>query len=166
MIPWAQRSIEVQSLLNPGFCSVLLWKAAQSYHSVESHPVLPFELAFLVLPMTLHRETRETMPRTVRTSLAVWVTQEPILRATIADRAKTMVPITREALLFASMHGMMTLSNGLLLPQSAWNQKVVQSIGTCTDEVKECVKRAEFLGRWFANTGSPETVMATIGVRP
>lgn len=166
MIPWAQRSIEVQSLLNPSFCSVLLWKSALAYQREEGNLKLPFELGFLVLPMTLHRETRETIPRSIRTSLAVWVAHEPLIRATIADRAKTMVPFTREAILFASSHGLVTLSNGLLDANTNWSRKVAQGISDCSNEVKECIKGAEFLGRWFASVGSPETVMATIGICP
>lgn len=166
MIPWTQRSVEVQSLLNPGLCSVLLWKAALAYQNSEKSGKLPFELAFLILPMTLHRGTREALPRTVKTSLAVWVDQEPILRATIADRARALVPITRDALLFGSIHGILAHSSGLLHADPAWNTRVTQGTSDCSAEVKECLKRAEFLGRWFVSTGSPETVMATIGVCP
>ena len=39
MTPWAERSIEERSLLNPGFCSMLLWHAAQGYASERSVPM-------------------------------------------------------------------------------------------------------------------------------
>jgi hypothetical protein len=35
-----------------------------------------------------------------------------------------------------------------------------------SDEVRECAKRAEFVGKWLAQTGSAPTVLALLGVRP
>jgi hypothetical protein len=35
-----------------------------------------------------------------------------------------------------------------------------------SDEVKACIKRAAFLGKWFALSGDYTTVMALWGVTP
>ena len=68
MTPWRERSLEERNLLNPGFCATLLWYAAQGYASERKMP-MAIELSFLVLPLVLHLETRESLPRAITTSL-------------------------------------------------------------------------------------------------
>jgi hypothetical protein len=127
---------------------------------------LPFETAFLVLPMVLHRETRESLPKTVMTSLAVWLDEKSLARSRIADRSQMLVPFTKEALSFGGLHGLLLLKTGVVEANLDWKKKVTASLKACSDEVRTCAKRAEFVGKWFAKTGGVATVMALIGVRP
>ena len=118
MIPWAARSAEERSLLNPCFCSMLIWHAARAYQS-ESDRSISLEEAFLVLPIVLHHGTRGRLPRGVRTSLAVWVQENPLIRGRFADRAKALVPYSREALLFAGIRGFLRFDGGRVLADDA-----------------------------------------------
>ena len=52
MTPWNERSQEERALMNPAFCSVLLWWAARGYGAV-SREGLSFQASFLVLPVVL-----------------------------------------------------------------------------------------------------------------
>jgi Family of unknown function (DUF6521) len=162
---WTKRSSEERGLLSPSFCALLLWHAARG-HSGDAGVALPFETTFLVLPMVLHRETRESMPTAVTTSLAVWLEEHSLARSRIADRSRTLVPFTKEGLSFGGLHGFLLVDNGSVGANLDWKKKVTTSLRTCTDEVRVCAKRAEFVGKWFAKTGSAATVMALIGVRP
>jgi len=165
MTLWIDRSPEERGLLNPSFCAVLLWHAAQG-HTANSKIALPFETAFLVLPIVLHRETRESLPRTVATSLAVWLDETSLARSRIADRSRILVPFTKEALIFGGRHGLLVLKTGVIEANLDWKRKVAASLKVCSDEVRMCAKRAEFVGKWFGKTAGPATVMALIGVRP
>jgi hypothetical protein len=84
------RSAEERALLNPAFCSCLLWQAAVGYESTMKEP-LPFDISFLVLPLVLHRATRESLPNSIRTSLATWLDENPLSRSQIADNARVLV---------------------------------------------------------------------------
>jgi ABC-3C biological conflict system middle component len=164
--PWLERSVEEQRLLNPGFCSVLLWHSAAGYRRQATNSgSMPFAEMFLVLPTVLHSETRNLLPRTTATSLSVWVSENPLSRAIIADRARLLVPFTKEAIVFGALHGALTFSAGGIIanPQS---QQRISSMPTGSAEVDACVKRAAFVGKWFAKTGDAETVMALLGVQP
>lgn len=164
---WQERPSEEQRLLNPAFCSVLLWHAALGY-SMESHDhtAMPFEESFLVMPMVLHRETRDALPRNALTSLAVWINTYPLARVTIANRGQLLVPFTKEALYFGGVHGLLQFPNGELRGNPDWRGKIRRALTDSSDEVRLCNKRAEFIGKWFAKTGGPETVLAFLGVRP
>lgn len=165
MTLWSQRSREERVLLNPAFCANLLWHAARGYTGV-GNGVLSFEEAFLVLPFVLHRATREALPRDTRTSLAVWLNNNSLARGRIANRARLLVTFTKEGMTFGGMHGLIHIDDGRLHAKEAWKRSMNRSLRASSDEVRSCAKRAEFVGKWFAKTGSTPTVLALMGVRP
>jgi hypothetical protein len=164
MTPWSLRSREERTLLNPSFCANLLWHAARGYAGFGSG--LSFEEAFLVLPFVLHRETREALPRDTRTSLAVWLNDNPLARGRIASRTQLLVAFTKEGMTFGGVHGFIRIGGGQLHAEEAWKRNVNHSLRASSDEVRECAKKAEFLGKWFAQAGSVSTVLAMMGMRP
>jgi hypothetical protein len=163
--PWRLRSLEERNLLNPGFCSTLLWHAALGYAS-ERKIAMAIELSFLVLPFVLHRETRESLPRNIMTSLPTWLAEHPIVRTRLGERAAALRPFTREALMFAGSHGLLSLSAEGVRANAEMKKHVVAGLKLTSDEVRACAKRAEFLGKWLEKAGGTETVMVLLGVRP
>lgn len=166
MTLWAERSREEKRLLNPGFCANILWHAAKGCATDGGRGGLSFEESFLVLPFVLHRETREGLPHSTRTSLAVWLDENPLARGRVASRARLLVPFTKDALTFGGMHDFIRLAEGRLRVETNWRKAVNRALEESSDEVRDCAKRAEFLGKWFAQAGSSATVLALIGVRP
>lgn len=160
-----KRSREERSLLNPCFCANLLWHAARGHENGRTGP-LSFEEAFFVLPFVLHRETREGLPRSTRTSLAVWLDENPLARGRVASRARLLVPFTKDALIFAGVHGFIRLNGGSLHAEIAWMKTVNQALKESSEEVRGCAKRAEFIGKWFSHAGNAASVLALMGVRP
>lgn len=165
MIAWEERAWEEQSLLNPCFCSNLLWHAATGYES-DSECLLSLEEAFLVLPMVLHEQTRQSLPKTTRTSLAVWLQSHPLLASRIATRATFLVPYTKEALLFAGTRTLIDFTNTKIHANGRLKRTINCALKDSSDEVRTCAKRALFVGRWFAASGGPTTVLAMMGVKP
>lgn len=165
MINWSERSGEEQALLAPSFSAMLLWQAAAGHYAGVKRGV-PLELAFLVLPIVLHRGTRELLPKLVVTSLPVWLEENPLIRSGIAERARTLVPFTKDAMTFGGTRGLFSVTPSEITAVTAWKRKLNSVLKRTSQEVAECVKRAEFLGRWFARIGNGATVMALLGIRP
>lgn len=165
MTLWSQWAREERALLNPGFCATLLWCAARGCADVRSG-ALSFEESFLVLPFVLHQETRKALPRDTRTSLAVWLDGNPLARGRIVTRTRSLVTFTKEGIVFGGAHGLIRIEYGRLHAAEGWERSVGRSLRESSDEVRACTKRAEFVGKWFARTGSPPTVLALMGVRP
>jgi hypothetical protein len=167
MNAWAQRPPEEQRLLNPSFCSLLLWHAARAHAEADrGGGGIAFEECFLVLPMVLHRETRESLPTMVSTSLPVWLGRHPLALSTIADRAHSLVPFTKEALRFGGAYGVLQFNQTVVRANPDWKRRMATALEDTSDEVRACAKRAEFVGRWFAKTGNAETVLSLLGVQP
>jgi hypothetical protein len=163
MIPWYMRPTEVANLLNPSFCGLLLREFISSYESKKQLGV-PYELIFLALPIILHKNTRELLPRTVRTQMHVWLQNHPFIRVEFANRVKELVPFTKESLMFLMHRELIKVeSDGLLVVGTG---KYGTSLGTGQNELYECVDKARFLGKWFAQAGTSNTIYLMWGIRP
>src|SRR5688572_8037778 len=99
MLPWNQRPIEVANLFNPAFCALLFNQTVAAYqHSTKRG--MDFPLAFIVLPIVLHKTTREALS-TMATKLNVWMQRHHEVRIGFAERTQNLMPITKEGLMFA-----------------------------------------------------------------
>lgn len=165
MIAWAARSREEKTLLNPAFCSMLLWHAAKGRESGDGDPLSIAE-AFVVLALVLPLSTREALPVAVTTSLPVWVSEHPIEQRRVGERARALLPFTRTALTFGASHGLLHLNGTRIRPAMGSARGITKMLKQTSDEVRSCATKAEFVGRWFAKTGSEPTILSFLGVRP
>ncbi len=162
---WLSRPKEEAYLFNPAFCCTTLSVAIQNYARVRNEGI-PFSLAFMFLPIVLHKPTRESLPRNTRTSMTAWLQENSEARVLFYERLVSLKPHTREAIQFGMLHDWIVLRNGGLLETTLSNTKVTRTTRTLSDEARECVIRARFVGKWFAEAGETHTVMTFWGVRP
>jgi hypothetical protein len=160
-----QVSIEDRRLLNPAFVGALIARSAQGFRK-EASAGLPFVYSFLVLPLVLHPETRERLPHAIVTKLLSWTERNGDLVALVPRRVAELAPATRDGLFVMSTSGLVTLGTaGKIEP--ALGEKVILNFEkeSGSSEVSECIKKANFIGRWFATSGTVPTVLTSLGVR-
>lgn len=162
--PWIERPPEQARLFNPAFVAATVWSCARGYASAQDGG-LPYALAFVGAPIALHKATREELPRSTRTSMASWLAENPRALVGFADRARALVPLVKEGILFGSSGQMLTLDDARLEAADR-PRSMARFEREATDEVKACVKKAEFVGKWFAGSGDYTTIMALWGVAP
>lgn len=164
MRPWPERTREEAHLLNPPFCCATLTSACVGFAGLGGRS-LPFALAFMVLPIALHRHTRESLPRTTRTSVPAWLEAHAEARIRFHERLMALQPHTREALSYGLAFGWMAIGDSGLTPQIGSGQmdRVIRSLD---GDARQCVSRARFVGKWFGTSSSTETLMALWGIRP
>jgi Family of unknown function (DUF6521) len=148
------------ALLNPAFIGAVLLAAAADYRNTGGTS-MPFELAFLVPPLVLHQETRELLPKSTTARLSGWVGGHPVVAAEFPSRAQSMVPIVREALRYVLAGGSARLEHGRLASPSRWARGDERFSG----EAATVMKKAAFIGRWFATSGTSATLFGLLGVR-
>ena len=168
MIPWHARAYEERNLLNPAFCSTLLWHAGKGAAENPNSPrsSLYFIEAFLILPLVLHQGTRDSLPFRVNSSLPVWANNNPLVVASLPDRARALVPHTKEALVFGGTGALYHFESNQLLVNAERESGIRTMLRQTSNEVQQCAKKARFLGRWFTHTGPPETIFTLLGIRP
>ncbi len=165
MKPWLDRPTEIAHLLNPAFCGTVL-SASVSGYATRHTDGMPFPLTFMVLPIILHRSTRQALPPNTRTSLPAWLHRHSSSRVLFHERLASLKPFTREAMLFALLHHWLVLSPDGSLGVTMTQSQMRRLLARLDGEARECGMRALFLGKWFAAASSPETVMTAWGVRP
>jgi ABC-three component (ABC-3C) system Middle Component 3 len=159
-LAWERRPLEERASYNPAFLALLLRQSADGYRG-EAERTFPVPLAFIVLPLVLHRPTREAAPKTVATSMPIWLQEHQFIREGFAGRARGLAPAVREALVIGLQRGVLALDDGGIYPAA---EPARARHGT--SETRALLARARFLGRWLARAGDVETIYFLWGVRP
>ena len=82
---WDQRPFEIRNLFNPAFCGLVLFRALQGYEEEDSRG-MPFSLSLLVLPLCLHKDSREVIAVSTRSYLLKVMEKNPKVQVGFADR--------------------------------------------------------------------------------
>lgn len=162
MESWEERPIEIAYLLNPAFCGEVLCRCIKAYNGFSNH-LFPYALIFLVLPIVLHRKTRDSISLTTREQLHVWLHAHQEVRVGFAERAKQLVPITKETIAFLLQIGAVSIDNQAGIKVVSRRRR---DIAMEEGEVTDCYNKAQIVGRWLARAGSPTTIYTMWGVRP
>ena len=159
---WDQRPFEVRHLFNPAFCGLVLFRAMQGYEE-EDPRGMPFSLSLLVLPLCLHKDSREVIAAGSRGYLLKITEKNPQVQVGFDDRTTAMLPYAFEGFGLLMERGCISVAdNGRL---QTVPDKVRKSV-TGTDETKSCQRAARFIGKEFARIADRVTVYMTFGIRP
>lgn len=140
----AARSPEAVALFNTVLTSELLvnacWSKAQSGSTGLDWPT-----AFLILPLTLHPATRESLPRDRRITLARWAIRQHDLLADMDFRVANMAQPTKRAIRRGLRVGRLGLEGTTLVAL----KRPKQSMNGWPEELQQSIKAARFCGQWF-----------------
>lgn len=159
---WRERPADVANLLNPAYCTILLKKMCDGFQSKPADG-MPFALAFVGLPLVLHRTSAELLPTTARTKLPIWLYQNPELLFDFGARAAQLAPYIRQAISYGLLHHAIRLTERgaiVALPIKAlkgWEE---------APSPRTAVKHATLVGKLFATVNDVATIFAMFGVRP
>jgi hypothetical protein len=163
-VPWSERAREEAVNLNPAFCSELLSRSVSEYKRLREL-AFPLALSFVVLPIALHKRTRDLLPGNASTAFVGWIAEKKPMIAELPERVLRLMPITREAILFSVQHRLLAIEDGGLVPGK---RKIGARarVHPSTDDTDEARRAAALLGRWFATQGSTSSIMHGFGVTP
>jgi len=159
---WDQRPFEARNLFNPAFCGLVLFRALQGYEE-ENANGMPFSLALLVLPLCLHKDSRQVIAGSPRSYLVKTIEKNPQLLVGFADRVVDLLPFSLEAFGILMERGCFIVSpDGRL---RSVPDRVRKSISG-TEESISCQRVARIVGKEFARIADRVTVYTTFGIRP
>ena len=161
MKPWNERPVEIRNLFNPAFCGLVLSRALTSFQETNEKG-MPFSLSLLVLPLCLHRQTRDVLRAEKRSYFLKIAAEHPELQVGLARRCTDILPFTFEGFGLLMQSGLLAVDDSGRLRIGPGIRKKLAG----TEESIECQRAAAFLGREFARIGDRSTVYATLGVRP
>ncbi len=159
---WDQRPFEIRNLFNPAFCGLVLFRALHGYEEIDARG-MPFSLSLLVLPMCLHKESREVIASNPRSYLLKTTEKNQQIMVGFANRVTDMLPYAFEGFGVLMERGCIAISDDGRI-QTLPNK--VRKTVTGTDETISCQKVARIVGREFARIADRVTVYTTFGIRP
>jgi hypothetical protein len=161
MKQWNERTSEIANLLNPAFCASVIYPVIFEFQKHKGKP-MPFVLTYLILPIILHKTTRERIDS--RTNMVVWLQKYPDVLINFPQRARSLVSFSNEAIEYLLMQKIITFDeSGIIITKTISKATMAKS---SDKEILECYNRSEHLGRWFAQIGVEENIYAAWGVKP
>ena len=162
---WKERPKEVANIFNPPFCCTILTSSIVGYKVINNQG-MPFLISYLIFPLVLHKKTRLTLPANTRTSLAAWVENNPKIKFYFYENLLALKPFTGEALLFGTHEKWLSYEKGYI-NSCIKDTKITNVAKNWSDgEVRDCILKARIVGKWLAKSGSIETIMGLLGVKP
>lgn len=124
---------------------------------------IPFSLVPLILPICLHKQSREIIAPSTRSYFLKITSDHPEMLIGFGARAQDMLPFTLEALgLLHHLGTMQVRTDGRLKV----NLNGVRKSTTGSNETRAIQKVAKYIGKEFARIGDRVTIYTTMGVRP
>jgi len=160
---WGERTIFTANLLNPAFCGEVLRRTIVKYSKESGMVGLPFSLTFLILPILLHQDTRNLLPKTKRIKLHQWLTANDKLKIQLIPRIRYLVPYTRESIIFLYSHDVIDFSDkGEIIPLKTRNTNFSKE----SEEVQDILSTAISLGNWINTFPSEKITYTFFGIKP
>lgn len=160
---WTDRNTIVANLFNPAFCGEIIRIVAKEYNK-HTNTKFPFAFSFIILPILLHKETRERLPKTTKTYFFVWIEQNDKLFFDFSKRAKSMVKFTKEALSFAIVYKKISLTENGEIETSAEHVNYYKKEEY--EEYDEILKKAGMLGKWLSFTSDVKSIYSFLRITP
>lgn len=160
---WIDRNTIVANLFNPAFCGEIIRVVAMEYNKYNKNK-FPFAFSFIVLPILLHKETREKLPRTTRTYFFVWVENNDNLFFDFSKRAKNLVSITKEAISFSMAYKKINLNEKGEIETDMTRVKIYN--GDEYNEYNDILKKAQLLGKWLSFTSDVKSIYSFLRITP
>lgn len=163
-LAWSERPTEEANNFNPAFCGELLCRSVAEYFRKTEQP-MSVALAFVLLPLALHKGSREQLPKMASTAFAGWIATHDNLVAELPLRMERLRPVVREAMIFSIRQGRLAVSaGGLVLGPSKLSLTAKAAIRS--DDTDQARSAAALLGRWFGGQADAPSVLQGFGVLP
>lgn len=159
---WDQRPFEIRTLFNPAFCGLVLFRALEGYEKEDGRG-MPFSISLLILPLCLHKGSRDVIGSNSRSYLLKTAEKNQQIMVGFPDRVTQMLPYAFEGF-------------GLLMERGCIAVREDGRIQTVPDKVRKtlngtaetiaCQRVGRILGKEFARIADRATIYATFGIRP
>jgi hypothetical protein len=159
---WNQRPFEIRNLFNPAFCGLVLFRALHGFEEQDARG-MPFSLSLLVLPLCLHKDSREVIAGSPRSYLLRITEKNQQVLVGFPNRVTQMLPYALEGFGLLMERGCIAIANdGRIQTVSKKVRKTVDG----TNETVSCQKVARVVGKEFARIADRVTIYTTFGICP
>ena len=154
-------SLDIFSLTNPAFCSLVLLSFCEGY-TEEAGSEVPYVFLMFPLPLVLSGDLQSSFDNTsIRTGFYGWVRSNPQILVNLSERIEYSNDFTKPAIAYSFSRNVLKLnSNGTITPLNENVGKYTQ-----TKNVNVYFKNAKRLGGWLGQIKSPKTIFNHLGLQ-
>lgn len=163
---WTERPVEEANLFNPAFLCALSYEFIKAYEKEEAEGA-SLLLIIVALSVCLHTKSRERLPSTTISFFYGWLQQNEDLLVGFPERAKNLAPYIKQAIMFGIKMKKLKVGNGHCVVLAEGKATFSKTFLAETNyETKNIVESCRLLGRWFAKSGTENSIAAAFGVKP
>ena len=154
---YAEKSPTYFNLYNPPFCGHLLRICLAEYEGQSKKP-MTFPLAFLILPILLRKELRDTINH--HTDLHAWTFENYSKLVDFNKQTTELIDLTKSALIFLLQnHSISITKEGKI---KILNYKNPKTFLITDEDIREFYKKSRYLGKWLAFIDDVPTVFSLL----
>lgn len=159
-------STEERNLYNSSYIGAILYQAIREYQTKNNSKGLPCTLVYLIIPLAVLPRYSLNLPKAITTPIASWVVEYEGELIGFSESATAFIDIVNSAILFLLAHEAITLSNEGDYSIENYNLAKMPAFIQQNQSFKRSFLSAGFLGRWFANASSVESIYTHLGIKP
>lgn len=149
---------------NPGFCSLALASFVSGYE-VETGRPPDLISAYFVLPISLSQDLAHTFDGTNKnTGLIVWLGRNPEIKLSIAERVRSTMSISNEAIRFGCFSGTLRIDQNGRIANGEKAVKTTTLFTKAGPTAERAFKMSQRLGSWFGSVGTSKSIFNSFGV--
>ena len=157
---YSKKSSTYFNLYNPAFCSQLFRIVLDEFED-KSERKMPFSVAFLVLPILLNRELRESVEP--NTNFYTWAFENHFKLISFDKTTKNLIDITKSMLIFLLQTKSININKNAEIELI---EKMSKTFLTSDLELREYYKKARYVGRLLSFADDVLTTFSVLGVKP
>lgn len=162
MKDWNVRPPEIRTLFNPAFCGLVLARSIKGFNQ-ETSESMPYSLSLLILPLCLHKRTRDQILDNNRSYFTKILEAYPEIRVNFAQRTHGLLRYSMEALAFLmKCNSIQVDGNGSLILNEDGIRKTISG----SQDTQDCQRAAILIGKKFGKINDKVTIYTSLGVKP
>lgn len=163
---WSRRPVEEANLFNPAFLCALAYEFVKAYDK-EKDSGASLVLIVIALSICLHGTSRSRLPQTTIGYFYGWLQQNEDLLIGFPERARNLGPYIKQATMFGMKLNVLKMGDGHHVLLGASKASFSNSFFLdSNEETKNIIESCRLLARWFAKSGSENSIAAALGVSP
>lgn len=152
-------------LFNPAFCGETIRRVIKGFEKYSDGRKFPFELTPIALALLLHRSTRDQISTTQRKTLNVWISDRPYLKIGFGKRISNYEDYFKESIIFLLRVENIKINSDCEIELIKTKFKGLKN-HKIDGHIDSIFKKAEKVGKWFAEIGNTKQIFVTLGIKP
>ena len=157
---WNNRPFDVANLYNPAYLGRILVEYIDSY-KIATKKGIPLEIIYVTFPLIIVKSLQKRLPKKSNAIFHKWLIENSDLKFNYFNTVIQYLPFIKEAIIFLLQRNIIALEKNTL----RINKQIRKTLKSDTNEIKQTLKKASFMGKWVAKIDDSEVIYSLMEVQ-